>query len=381
VPTRNGRLLAGAGAVLLAVAVLLRYPELAAFGFTALFAVAVAGLWMLVPPRVWVGRDFRPTRVTAGQAADAILTITNRSARRCLATTASESIDGHAAGVPVPSLGAYEVYETSYPLPVLGRGVYPANPVTVVHTDPLRLTATSRSYDAPSMLFVHPVVDLVHPLPVGLGEDPDGPGSSQAPQGGVAFHSLREYVHGDDWRQVHWRSSARTGTLMMRRNAVPNEPRAMVLLDTSAAAYADDGSFENAVRAAASLCVAALRAGFPLRLHTTADEKVRADEDGRGRTEALDLLAAVRRSTADPGLAVLPSLLPEEGAVSLGVVTGRPDPALLAVLPPVRSRFLTVSLVQFARTAEAPADLPGVLALSVCGPAEFVAAWNDLVPR
>ncbi|MFG1609203.1 DUF58 domain-containing protein [Actinoplanes sp. NPDC049265] len=376
--TPNGWAAAVAALVFLVASAALGYPELAVFGFAALFALLAAGLWMLARPRLVARREIRPNRVTAGDAAAGVLTVSNRMSRRCPPVSVTESVDGRSVGVPVPSLAAGESHESGYPLPTGRRGVYQVGPLTVGHADPLRLMEVSKRFGETSTLWVHPPVDTVAPLPTGRAQDQDGPTSSLAPQGGIAFHSLREYVPGDDWRLIHWKSSARTGQLMVRHNVVPNEPRLMVVLDTSAAPY-DDDSFEHAVRAAASLAVAALRAGFPLDLRTTGGEAATVEEDGLGRTQVLDLLAAVGRDPADQGLAALPALAPEQGAVSLGVVTGRPGATELAVLPRLRPRFLMVSLVQFAATFQAPAQLPGVVSLAARGPADFALAWNELV--
>jgi hypothetical protein len=90
----------------------------------------------------------------------------------------------------------------------------------------------------------------------------------------------------------------------------------------------------------------------------------------------------VERDKEDPGLRALPGMIPLDEGVSLGVVTGQPDTGLLAVLPAVRSRFLMVSLVQFAeRFAAPPATLRGVVAVNVRDGKEFAAAWNHLVRR
>ena len=50
----------------------------------------------------------------------------------------------------------------------------------------------------------------------------------------IADASTREYRHGDDLRKVHWKSTARTGELMVRREEQPWESRATVVLDTRA---------------------------------------------------------------------------------------------------------------------------------------------------
>ena len=76
----------------------------------------------------------------------------------------------------------------------------------------------------------------------------------------------REYRHGDDLRRVHWRSTARRGELMVRREEQPWQsrgdaaPRHPARARTGATGPA--GSFEQAVSAAASIGVHLCRAGL-----------------------------------------------------------------------------------------------------------------------
>lgn len=48
---------------------------------------------------------------------------------------------------------------------------------------------------------------------------------------------VREYLPGDDVRRIHWRSTARTGELMVRREEQAWDPSAVLLIDNRAAAY------------------------------------------------------------------------------------------------------------------------------------------------
>jgi uncharacterized protein (DUF58 family) len=379
--TRSGLGVAVSAVLLLAAGWLADYPELVALGFACVAALLIAAGWTLARPDLTAVREVRPHRVAMGDPAYGVITVTNEAKRRSPPITAAEAVTGRRLRIPVPSLAAGERHQTMYRLPTDQRGIFQVGPLTIGHTDPLRLMRAGREYATWSTLFVHPRVRVVAPVPTGPTRDQDGPTSSGAQQGGVAFHSLREYEYGDDWRLIHWKSTARLGTFMVRHNVVPNEPRVMVVLDTSAAPY-QGRSFEDAVSAAASLCIAAIQEGFPLDLRTTSGAASAADRGSGGTTAVLDLLAGVQPGDDDPGLAALPGMTPPDAGVSLGVVTGQPGTDLLAVLPAVRSRYLMVSLIQFAeRFSAPPAAIRGVIAVSARDPDEFVAAWQQLVRR
>jgi uncharacterized protein (DUF58 family) len=154
----------------------------------------------------------------------------------------------------------------------------------------------------------------------------------------------------------------------------------LVVLDTSVAPYTDE-SFEDAVRIAASLAVAAARGGFPLQLRTTGGERTSA----RGvddQPELLDLLAGVTRSAEDPGLAALREMAPGEDGLALAVVTGQPDPEVRAAVSRVRNRFAMVSLVQVGdRSGRQTQPLAGAFVVGVEDSEEFPGTWNRVVTR
>ncbi|CAM4078045.1 DUF58 domain-containing protein [Kibdelosporangium persicum] len=373
--TATGLTVAATGVILLLAGVWIDSPELVILGFACVMALLVAAAWLLARPRLTVLREINPGRVEEGAVVHGVLTVTNVGRRRSTPLLAVETVADHRVTVPLPSLAVGENFETVYSLPPFRRGRYVIPPVTLDHSDPLRLLHSGRTSGREALLSVYPRVHHIDPLPLGGPRDVEGPTSASSPQDGVAFHSLRVYQPGDDWRRIHWKSTARTGELMVRHNVIPNEPRHVVILDTSAKPYSGS-SFEEAVRVAASLCVAAEKVGHPLVCGTTADLDV-----AEGEAAALDLLSGVRCSTSDRGLlaldAMLGAIVPAGERVALSIVTGQADPGELASLAVLRSQFLAVSLVHIGQVdVEA---LPGVVTIGARTSTEFEARWNQLV--
>lgn len=374
--TRTGTWLAVTAVVLVVAGVLVDYPELVTVGLAAVGTLLVAAVWLVASPRLVVVREVQPRRVFEGDAAQGTLTVTNVGNRRSPPLVVTETVGGHRTTVPVPALATGEECTVGYPLPVARRGRYLIPPVRLGHTDPLRLVQRGHASGGEHVVHVYPRVHALAMVAAGGPQDAEGQTTSGAPLGGVAFHSLREYAPGDDWRHIHWGATARTGTVMARHVVVPDEPRQLVVLDTSAAPYS--GSlFEDAVRVAASFCVAAESAGLPFRLRTSGGV-----ERATG-SAAMELLSTVETSAADRGLAGLAEqvrdVVSDTQGVALTVVTGRVGTEAGQLLMLLRSRFLSVSLAQLVVTE--PVRPRGVVAVAAGSSEQFAAGWNRLVLR
>ena len=84
----------------------------------------------------------------------------------------------------------------------------------------------------------------------------------------------RAYRDGDELRRVHWRSTARYGELMVRREEQRWRNKATVFLDSRSVAHVGSGaasSFEMAVSAAASLGVHIAQEGLTGQFVTEGD--------------------------------------------------------------------------------------------------------------
>jgi uncharacterized protein (DUF58 family) len=170
------------------------------------------------------------------------------------------------------------VREVSYPVGSESRGRFAVGPLSVRLTDPFGLCELTRSFASVDELVVTPVLSKLPP--VRLGGDWAGGGESSSrsvSSSGTDDAATREYRHGDDLRKVHWRSTARVGELMVRREEQPFQSRATLLLDGRSAAHRGDGpasSFEWSVSALASIGVTLARSGFALSLLRESGEEL-----------------------------------------------------------------------------------------------------------
>ncbi len=378
VVTPAGWVTFGLGLALFVIGVLLDQVETAIVGAALLGAFLLAAVWMWGRPRLEATRVIEPARLIDGEEARGVITVRNVGRRRSPAVMADERFGKGRLTLRLPSLAPGVVSTTSYSLPSLPRGRYQIGPLSVAHTDPLRLMRAGRTYSAMTSLLVHPRTFKVPPLPSGRVRDLEGLANRRVFGSGVTFHTLREYVPGDDLRLIHWRSTARTGTLMLRHNVVTTEPQMAVFLDCCRSVYASDAAFEDAVSVAASLVEAGIASHYPVEFHASSGLGGYVDPTGKGRMHVLDLLAEVEATADDPGIAELARLVDRRhAAVSLGVVTGHPRAGDAAAVSRSAGRFGAASVIQIGDRWDAhPFRIPGAFVMHAPTAADFAERWT-----
>jgi uncharacterized protein (DUF58 family) len=301
----------------------------------ALPAVALAVVYR-TRYRLACTRRLDPPRVPAGQAASVVLRLENVSRLPTGVLLVEDTLPYVLGGRPRFVLDRVEsqgVREVSYPVRSDLRGRYRIGPLSVRLADPFGLCELNRSFAAVDSLVVTPQITSLPP--VRLRGEWAGAGESRArsvSSAGEDDVATREYRQGDDLRRVHWRSTARYGELMVRREEQPWQSRAAVLLDTREDAHRGDGpgsSFEWSVSAAASVGVHLSRSGYLIRL-VTGDGDVTGDAPGLGSGTAesllLDALAVVAPSGRPSLGTALTGARRASGDGLLVVVLGRLDP-------------------------------------------------------
>jgi uncharacterized protein (DUF58 family) len=374
-PTRSGWGTIVAGVGLYAVGVALGLVELVVAGAALVLLLVAAIAWVLRPPSLAATREIEPSRVRRGSPALGLVTVANVGHRRSPRLTFEDRAGDRTVALELPPLSAGEKRSSTYRLPTDRRGVFDVGPLVLSQTDPFGLFARRRTFGGVARLWVHP---LTHPVPAtkaGSTVEMDGPMDETAPEGTIASQGLRPYVFGDDLRMVHWRTTARTGTLMVKKHVDTNRPQVVVLIDDRARSYATAEAFEDAVEVAASLAEQVLRAGAPIRLDTVSGSVT--DFVPRGTSDALDALAELGLTDGgDLERAVL-GLDVEMGGSAAVLVTGDhldDDPSALDRLA---SRYRRVSAL-IVGTGSSSASARQVGRLQVCqaaGAADVLALW------
>lgn len=359
-----------------------------AFGYPTLHAVSIGGAavlltaaaYVLIRPRVQLTRTVRPDRLTAGETALGRLTVRNLARWPAPGFVAVDRIGGQPVPLRVAGLAGGGRRTVHYPLPTPRRGRLELGPLTVERRDPFGLLRRAQAHAATAAIWVHPVVHPMRPLPVGRVPDFEGRRTDAARSGTVTFSSLREYVAGDDPRRIHWRTTARTGTLIVREHIDTTEPTTTVVLDTRAVAL-DPEAFEHAVEAAASVAEATTRAGRPARMVILGEDPARLAR--LGAVSALDRLAAAERTPDGNPVRLLEAVQRTPAGGALVVVTGPPEPALASRLAGQRRRFTPVAVLAVLgadHRGEPPAyRRPGMVQVAARTGAQAAQAWDQMV--
>ena len=234
----------------------------------------------------------------------------------------ADGVDGTVGiTVPIPSLRGGRSHVVEIPLPTQRRAVIRLGPMRAVRGDVFGLIRRVVQWPVRRQVFVHPRTARPSSSLPGFVLDLDGEESSARTASDLSFHTLREYVPGDDRRFIHWKTSARSGTLQVREFLQTRRSLIAVVLSgnrddfyrgdsyrddfyggdgaTDADGAAPDAEeFEVAVSCAASLVADLVRQ----RRHVITDA---AGTAIRGVTadDVLDQFSAVATDAAAPDLA------------------------------------------------------------------------------
>ncbi len=223
-----------------------------------------------------------PARVFAGEPFLMEVVIENQKPRRASYSIEVEDLidrtplDKRCYFLKIPEK---KTQRTSYRHTFGRRGLYTLAGYRLATKFPFALFRKSRDVDAPLEVLVYPARVAVARPPSRARVSGDSTAERMGRRG--EFFGLRERRDGDDRRDVHWKSSARTGRLLVREyedeqqktivigvdNALPAATREAIADKATAPAHdAQIVAVERAISVAASLATSYLEAGWTVEL-------------------------------------------------------------------------------------------------------------------
>jgi uncharacterized protein (DUF58 family) len=360
--------------------------------------------WLLVLTaggRLTASRTLIPREPIAGDNLVVTFRVTNGSQLPGLQVTlpdATGDLGAHGETIEFASLGSLQERAVASRAQPARRGVHRLPALWVQTEDPLGLVRTRRRLGEPLDITVCPkLTDLRScALFADLGVR-RGLGRRGVVSGASEFRGIRPHLPGEPLSRIDWKSTAKTGNLMLREMDDPTSGDITVVLDATAALVvgeAPQDNFELAVQATGSVADFVLGAGRAVNLlvHDDHERPTRLLPGFDGHRELLDALAKVTPKARAPLPAALRRLRSNGGPLArtqtLALVALSLDRELARALIALHRDGLRVSVIYVvagsfdaaspslsaARSpaaesaASRPADEPGLLvALAAAG--------------
>lgn len=239
----------------------LGWLELVVVAWAGVVLAVIAALYLIGRSPFQVELDLPHRRVVVGDPARGAVTLRNPTGRRVLGVKVEIPVGIGLAELAMPSLRGGTSFTQEFAIPTLRRGVIPVGPVRTVRADPIGLVRRELVWTEVQDLVVHPRTVGIPSTSTGLIRDLEGSPTRDLTSSDVAFHALREYQPGDERRYIHWKSTAKTGTYMVRQFEQTRRSHLVVALSLATSDFASEEEFELAVSVAGSLGVRAIRDG------------------------------------------------------------------------------------------------------------------------
>jgi len=257
-----------AGWLLLAVAAVGRgagrpfgWIEFAVAGIIAAVLLVCAVPFLFSARAYDVTLELAHDRVVAGDAVTARLRVVNVGSAVALPGRVDVPVGDGLVDVAVPLLRKGAAHDQIIDIPAAQRGIIDVGPARTVRGDPLGILRREIAWEDVHTLYIHPVTTSIPSTATGFVRDLEGNPSTLVVDSDISFHAIREYAPGDSQRQIHWKSTAKTGTLMVRQYEESRRSRMVVVLAVAEDEYADEEQFELAVSAVGSIGVRGIRDG------------------------------------------------------------------------------------------------------------------------
>ncbi|NYF11328.1 hypothetical protein HDC94_002484 [Leifsonia sp. AK011] len=266
VVTPVGWLVLVVAAVSLGLSFAFGWQEFTYLGTVLLAAFVLGTVFLFGRASYGVDIELNPRRVVVGDRAMGRMVVTNVGQRALPPTRMELPVGAGIAEFQLPAMKPKDEQEELFAVPTNKRAVIVAGPAESVRGDQIGMLRRALKWADPVDLFVHPRTVRLAPSAAGLVRDLEGQVSKKITNNDIAFHALRPYVPGDDRRNVHWRTSARIGQLMVRQFEETRRSQLTIIHATRDDLYASDEEFELAISVTASIAAQVIRDGTQMNI-------------------------------------------------------------------------------------------------------------------
>jgi uncharacterized protein (DUF58 family) len=234
-----------------------------------------------------------PARAVAGEVVEVKLRIENHSKRSLPLMRIQDEHGAFPTATGVVSWLAPGKANEKVTIRSARRGVFEDGPTLLTSGAPFGFLISRQTFVVPTPIVVMPrSVELpaLSLIQAGTSADPAAPHNARA-GGGDEYVGVRPYRPGDSRRAIHWRSSARAGTIVVREFEERARGEVVLVLHGDDAGDPPDSAFEMLVSAAASVARHALDSGHRVHLTRSSPDGIRHITEP-SVTQALDWLAA-----------------------------------------------------------------------------------------
>jgi len=326
------------------------------FRLVYIIAIAVPLAWLLV---WWNTRDIeadvdrKTARAQVGQEAQEVIEVRNRSflPKVWLEVEDPSDLPGHRSKRVViipPRRSRNWIVNTQ----LRRRGLFDWGPLRVTASDPFGIFRRTRLIGGQQQILVYPpVVELPHFQAPPANLPGEGRFRRRTHYVTPNASGVREYAPGDAFNRIHWKSTARTGEMMVKTFELDPASDIWVILDLERrvnAGHDDESTEEYGVRVAASVARHYIIENRPVGMITFGRD-LRTLEPERGQQQLTRILESLATANA-VGDAPLGNLLMEEQRrfgrhTTLVVITSSTDDSWLTAIQSLTQRGVRAAVV------------------------------------
>lgn len=204
--------------------ILLGFVTGRAFFFNVAFVLGmlmiIAFIWAWFAVRwIVIQRRTRTRRAQVGKIMEEAFTVRNTSIfpKLWIEIRDQSDLPGHRASQVVPALGARARHSWQVQTPCLVRGEFRLGPITMISGDPFGLFIFPRTIPATSRIIVYPQTIHVSRFELPIGTLSGGEAQRRRTHYITTNAAgVRDYVTGDSYNRIHWKSSARKNRLIVK---------------------------------------------------------------------------------------------------------------------------------------------------------------------